>query len=87
MSKLNAKLSYKDWCILKHALAEKVDMKEDILSDYDCIAYKSDEEFDEMDAYTLEHFDKDKFIEELSEEKSTLDRVTEIIDRFKERWD
>jgi hypothetical protein len=83
MSKLKGELSYEDWCILKHALAEKVGMEEDILSDYDCIAYKSDEEFDEMDAYTLEHFDKDKFLKELSEEKLTLDRVTELIDRFK----
>lgn len=85
MSKIKGELNYKDWCILKHALTEKVDMKEDILSDFDCIAYKSDEEFDEMDAYALEHFDKDKFLKELSEEKLTLDRVVEIINKFKER--
>lgn len=84
MSKLNAKLSYKDWCILKHALADKVALKEDILADYDCIAHKRDEEFDETDAYTLEHFDKDKFLKELSEEKATLERITEIVDNFKE---
>jgi deoxyadenosine/deoxycytidine kinase len=40
MSKIKGELSYKDWCILKHALAEKVNMKEDILSDYNCIANK-----------------------------------------------
>jgi hypothetical protein len=87
MSKIKGELNYKDWCIIKHALEEKIDTKEDVLSDFDCIIHKSDEEFDETDAYTLEHFDKDKFVKELSEEKKTLERVIELINKFKEGWD
>jgi hypothetical protein len=65
LSKLNLRLSYKNACILKHALKDEIKMKEDILSDFDGIKNKSYEEFDEIDVYACEHFDRETFIKEL----------------------
>jgi hypothetical protein len=76
MSKLNAKLSYKDWCILKHALQYKVDEKEFNLKSDEYLFKKGCQDF------TLERVNKTK--KELSEEKATLERITEIVDNFKD---
>lgn len=83
MSKIKGAFSYKEWCIIKHGLKYEIDLKEDILSDFDGLNNISDEDFTEDDLYFGEHFNRDKFVKELNEEKRTLDRVTELIDKFK----
>ena len=66
MSKLNIRISYKDACILKHALRDKIIGKEKIKDD-DCkIALNTNQKTEE-------------FNKELLEEKKTLNRFTEQI--------
>ena len=72
MSKVEGKLYYKDWCILKHALDRTIKEKKDIL-DVDTLV-------------TTNNLSPEKKItieKELSEEKETLKRVTEITNKFK----
>lgn len=72
MSKLKGYLNYKDWCILKHSLRDKVKSKEDMLH---------------MDTLITSNnipSDKRKALEkELKEEKKTLERVTKLVGGFK----
>ncbi len=76
MSKLTGELSYKDWCILKHALIGRVNLKQstmDIVEE----AIKGRHE---------SQYSVDRVIEqrkELAEEKATLERVTKLINNFK----
>jgi hypothetical protein len=69
MSKLSGELSYKDWCILKHALRNQVKIKEAVVSSH------------EVDELYLEETEKMK--KELTEEKATLERITKVTDSFK----
>lgn len=69
MSKLTGELSYKDWCILKHALKEKVEIREAVVASH------------EEDKIYLEETEKMK--KELTEEKATLERVIKITGNFK----
>lgn len=75
MSKLLASLSYKDWCILKHALEGQIKTKEETKAIVEAEVEKGKEVLD-MDNYT-------GFLKELEEEKGTLKRVTEKTESFK----
>ena len=66
MSKLYIKIRYKDACILKHALRDKIDVKESIKNDDLLIVLNTSQ--------TPQEFNK-----ELSEEKVALERFTEQI--------
>lgn len=86
MSKLQGKLSYKNWCILKHALRNQIAQKEQFLEENpggiltnDTIAMLEalGMETENLKPETLELLKK-----ELEEEKRTLATVTEIIDGF-----
>lgn len=70
MSKLIGELSYKDWMILKHALRDKVEVREAVVASH------------EEDKIYLEETKKMK--KELTEEKATLERVTKLTDNFKD---
>jgi hypothetical protein len=75
MSKLNISLSYKNACILKHALRDSIKGKEGVLF-LDKIT--------SMENMTLgERLNIEK---ELEEEKRALEEMTEEINRYKERW-
>lgn len=74
MSKLSG-LSYKDWCILKHALEGQIKTKEETKAIVEAEVSKGKEMLDKE--YYLE------FLKELEEEKRTLKRVTEKTDNFK----
>lgn len=76
MSKLTGELSYKDWCILKHALEKRVKVKQDIAD----IIEKEVKGLDKKQ-YFFKKFQKIK--KELAEEKSTLERVTKLTNNFK----
>ncbi|NFO38892.1 hypothetical protein FDB42_02015 [Clostridium botulinum] len=71
MSKFSISLSYKDCCILKHALRDKINFKEEIKDDVLSIALNVSQE-------------PMKFNKELLEEKRTLERFTEEIETIKE---
>lgn len=75
MSKFGTYLSYKDWCILKHALAEKVKTKEEIKAVIGTELSKGRK--------VLDKNKHSEFLKELEEEKRTLERVTEIVDEIK----
>ena len=68
MSKFNIRLSYKDCCILKHALKEKVEAKEEWIKANSDGVYETREEEKK----------------ELEEEKRTLERLTQKIEDEKE---
>lgn len=67
MSKFYGRLSYKDWCILKHGLQKSIEQKEE------WIQANSDGVYETM---------KDER-KELEEEKAALERVNNIVDRIK----
>ena len=86
MSKLYFKISYKDACILKHALQEKCKFKQEFIDEYysDKEYYKnmSDEDFnncpydiaEEIECHSRYDIEKDN--KELEEEKRCLERFT-----------
>lgn len=67
MSKLTGKLSYKDWCILKHGLKNSLHQKESFLN--------KNKSLSDTVRKALE--------KEVTEEKATLERITEITNNFK----
>ncbi len=67
MSKFLVSLSYKDCCILKHALRNQCDCKENEYTDYERVNYSVTK----------------KERRELKEEKRTLERFTEEIETIK----
>ena len=70
MSKFNIKLNYKDCCILKHALKEKIEVREAVVASHE-----------EDKIYVAE---TEKMKKELEEEKRALERLTEQIENEKE---
>lgn len=74
MSKFNFNLSYKNCCILKHALRDKVQIKEENIrvSDVNCVSYS-------------ETLSNEEYLKELEEEKRALTAITEEIDQAKAR--
>ncbi|WP_455799822.1 hypothetical protein [Clostridium butyricum] len=64
MSKLDIRISYKDACILKHALRNQCECKENEYTDYERVNYSVTK----------------KEWKELEEEKRTLERFTEQIE-------
>jgi type I restriction-modification system DNA methylase subunit len=79
MSKIKGELNYRDWCIIKHALRDKVNEKEFRLQTDKYLLKKGCQDF------TQEKLDKS--YKELSEEKKALERVTKLINEFKEDWE
>ncbi|MBU3107161.1 hypothetical protein [Clostridium gasigenes] len=88
MSKFNIKLSYKNCCILKHALRDKIVKKEELLEKLktnketknECLYYLNELGYTEEQANnTLKEFDKeyDKLSKGLDEEKRALAVITE----------
>lgn len=75
MSKLMASFSYKDWCILKHALEDKIKTKEETKIIIEAQISKGKQVLDKK-KYS-------EFLKELEEEKRTLQKVTERTDSFK----
>lgn len=73
MSKLDIRISYKDACILKHALRDKVKTSQEVMDAVD----KAIDGLDESQ-YTVENYKKQK--KELEEEKRALERFTEQIE-------
>lgn len=71
MSKLTGELSYKDWCILKHALRDKVRSKEMTIDLVD------------LEQQKIKKKVYEKIKKELAEEKATLERVTKLATNFK----
>lgn len=74
MAKFDGKLSYKDWCILKHSLRDKIELKKKEIAAL------------EVDPIRLELEIKryDSLRKELSEEERTLARVSVMTSKFKE---
>lgn len=72
MSKLNLKLSYKDACILKHALRDKIKINQEVLNAVEVAIKGLDES-----QYTVDAYKKQK--KELAEEKAALERFTDQI--------
>ena len=68
MSKLAGYFSYKDWCILKHALKDKVEIREAVIASH------------EEDKIYVEETKIMK--KELEEEKRTLERITKLTDNY-----
>lgn len=77
MSKFNICLSYKDCCILKHALRDKVKVNQETMNAVDEAIKGLDES-----KYTVDAYKKQK--KELEEEKRTLERFTQKIEDEKE---
>lgn len=88
MSKLDIRLSYKNACILKHALRDKVDAKKDTLEKLkiipeikgDCLAYLIELGYTEEESNnTLKEFDEEYKVlfKELKEEQRALEVLTE----------
>jgi vacuolar-type H+-ATPase subunit I/STV1 len=77
MSKFSGKLSYKDWCIIKHSLELKVSVSQDVMQAVDYAIRNLNES-----KYTVEKVKKQR--KELEEEKSALSKVIEIVDEIKE---
>lgn len=67
MSKLDIRIGYKDACILKHALRDKIEVKEGIKDDDFKIVLATSQE-------------PEVYRKELEEEKRTLERFTEQIE-------
>lgn len=72
MSKLNLKLSYKNACILKHALRDKIKINQSVMDSVNEAIKGLDES-----QYTVEKYKKQK--KELEEEKRALSAITEEI--------
>ncbi|MEG1256628.1 hypothetical protein [Clostridium sp.] len=74
MSKFQLDLSYKNCCILKHSLRDKVQMKEENIrvSDANYVSYTED-------------LTNEEYLKELEEEKRALAAITEEIDMEKAR--
>ncbi len=79
MSKFLVSLSYKDCCILKHALRDKVKISQSVMDAVD----KAIEGLDES-RYTSDKVKKQR--KELEEEMRTLERFTEEIECNKENY-
>lgn len=88
MSKFNIKLSYKNCCILKHAIRDQITNKEGLLEKLksnqetkdECIHYLKELGYSNEQAInTVKEFDEDyqKLYKELEEEKSALKAITE----------
>lgn len=75
MSKLDIRISYKDACILKHALRDKVKINQEVID----VVEKAIDGLDERQ-YTVEKYKKQN--RELEEEKKALERFKEQIDKF-----
>lgn len=69
MSKLNLRFSYKESCILKHALRDNIDSKKQMIC------------FNKATNNSLGKELCDKFSKEIEEEEKTLEKLTEQIDR------
>lgn len=74
MSKFNLNLSYKNCCILKHALRDKILNKENNI----CISDMKGEVYSE-------DMTNEKYLKELEEEKRVLEAMTEEMDQAKSR--
>lgn len=74
MSKLNIRISYKDACILKHALRDKIKINQEVLNAVEVAIKGLDES-----QYTVDAYKKQK--KKLSEEKAALERFTEQINQ------
>ncbi|WP_143316878.1 hypothetical protein [Clostridium sp. HBUAS56017] len=74
---ISGELSYKDWCIIKHSLELRVEISQGAMAAVD----KAIENLDES-KYSIEKVKKQR--KELGEEKRTLERITKIVDEFKE---
>lgn len=72
MSKLNIRISYKDACILKHALRDKIKINQEVLNAVEVAIKGLDES-----QYTVDSYKKQK--KELSEEEAALERFTDQI--------
>lgn len=86
MAKLNGKLTYKDWCILKHSLRNQVENKKKFMEDNpegilgeQTLAILNHAGMDTSDL-KLEQYNL--LVKEVEEEKKTLERVTELIESF-----
>lgn len=88
MSKLEIKLSYKNCCILKHALRDKITRKEESLEKLknnpetkdECLYYLNQLGYSDEEANnTLKEFEEEynKLFKELEEEKRALESITE----------
>ncbi|GAA0076172.1 hypothetical protein UT300005_05500 [Clostridium sp. CTA-5] len=75
MSKFLINLSYKDCCILKHALRDKLKLKKNV--------YEGLKMLDDCDHGFLSKESKNE-LKECKEESKTLERFTEEIERNKE---
>jgi hypothetical protein len=75
MAKLFIALTYKNACILKHALRDKIEGKEGALF-LDGLT--------SVGNYTEE--EKTRISKELEEEKRALEEMTEEINGYKDRW-
>jgi glutamate mutase epsilon subunit len=89
MSKLDIRISYKDACILKHALRNQCEFKQDSINDYySSVEYmKNIPDHELPDNYLEESERLYKMVDEvkndekeLEEEKRTLERFTEQIE-------
>ncbi len=78
MGKINITVSYKNACILKHALRDKVKTKEETKEIIEKEVLKGTQIADK------EYYDK--FLKESEEEKRALDAVTEEINWYKEKF-
>lgn len=78
MSKINIVVSYKNACILKHALRDKVKTEEETKQIIEKEISKGTRIADK------ENYDN--FLKELEEEKRALDAVTEEINWYKEKF-
>ena len=72
MSKFQGTFTYKDWCILKHALEKEIKFEEQVLCFDTLVA-----------ANCLGIVQRDIMKKEVEEEKKTLERITERINDFK----
>ena len=86
MSKLSGKLSYKQWCILKHSLRDQIEYKEKFLQDNPG-GVISEETLAMLEAsgYTAQGVTPEQFKvmeKELAEEKITLEEITTTINSF-----
>jgi hypothetical protein len=78
MSKINITVSYKNACILKHALRDKVKVNEEVKQIIEKEISKGERIADK------ENYDN--FLKESEEEKRALDAVTEEINWYKEKF-
>lgn len=80
MSKLNLKLSYKDSCILKHALRNQLNLKRHAYE----LALKELNKYNEEERKLHESNLKNEidFVKRYEEEERTYEKITKIIDSY-----